>query len=64
MIMYNTKFKKSKHIKPLEPRFEMGWFKSGEISTSIQSDGDFTVTGKIRKVEMSAMMAEELRGAA
>jgi len=48
MIMYNTKFKKSKHIKPLEPRFEMGWFKSGEISTSIQSDGDFTVTGKIR----------------
>ncbi len=48
MIMYHTKFKKSKHIKPLEPRFEMGWFKSGEISTSIQSDGDFTVTGKIR----------------
>ena len=48
MIMYNTKFMKSKHIKPLEPRFEMGWFKSGEISTSIQSDGDFTVTGKIR----------------
>jgi hypothetical protein len=38
----------SKHVKPLEPRFEMGWFKSGEVGASIQSDGDFTVTGKVR----------------
>jgi hypothetical protein len=35
-------------IKPLERRFEMGWFKSGEIGATVESDGEFRVTGKLR----------------
>jgi len=35
-------------ITPLERRFEMGWFKSGEIGATVESDGEFRVTGKLR----------------